>query len=93
MYCFSDCDSFTIPFGDVAMDGTGYGSVAAVTCHSGYSLQGSPVVMCQSNGIWSRKPTCSIIGNFDPFGTVTSLYLFLLVHLYDCKHHHVNKSV
>ena len=61
---FSDCDYFTIPFGDVNFVGTGYDAVAMVTCHPGYTLWGPATVVCQSNSMWSRKPICDVTGNF-----------------------------
>ena len=57
------CEYFTIPFGNVEFVGTGYDSVAMVTCHPGYTMWGPATVVCQNNNMWSRKPICDATGN------------------------------
>lgn len=38
--------------------GTTYGSIATVTCDSGYTLEGPDHVLCQLGATWSDIPEC-----------------------------------
>lgn len=49
----------TIDNGNLSTDATNINTVVTVHCNSGYQLQGSNILVCQSNGQWSDdKPSC-----------------------------------
>ena len=53
------CDDLTDPEnGGVYVAGTGIGDLATYHCDNGYDMLGSPTVVCQRNGYWSRPPVC-----------------------------------
>ena len=60
----SDCGPLTAPAdGTVDYSASIYQSVATFTCNTGYTLQGSATLICQSNGNWDNAdPTCQING-------------------------------
>jgi len=62
----SDCGGVTKPvFGQVSVvSQTSYGHNATFSCNTGYSLQGSEIRACGSNGQWSgTQPTCTFTGS------------------------------
>ncbi|XP_019410274.1 PREDICTED: sushi, von Willebrand factor type A, EGF and pentraxin domain-containing protein 1, partial [Crocodylus porosus] len=53
--------------GKYVLAGTTYLSTVSYTCHSGYSLQGPSVLVCEASGRWnSKSPTCNIISCGSP---------------------------
>ena len=58
---FAGCPSLVIPFGDVTMEGTGYGATATITCHHGYMIVGPSSAVCLGDR-WSNVPSCHIAG-------------------------------
>jgi hypothetical protein len=54
----SDCGLLSVPNGEVnASSGTTVGSSAFVTCNEGYTLDGSPIVVCTLEG-WNSSVSC-----------------------------------
>ncbi|KAH3830345.1 hypothetical protein DPMN_103587 [Dreissena polymorpha] len=49
--------------GNVSNTNTTYGSIATISCQTGYILRDSGMVTCDSNGHWnSTSQMCTIIG-------------------------------
>ncbi|XP_052809396.1 CUB and sushi domain-containing protein 3-like [Mya arenaria] len=46
--------------------GTTYNEPAAVTCDTGFTRNGSSLIVCQADGTWSATPTCAINDCGDP---------------------------
>ena len=79
---FTDCETPTIANAEAAEapKGTTYGEVAILSCSTGYSLNGSTFVTCQTDGSWSTLPTCDIIGmHITALLPITALHCFTLV--------------
>ncbi|KAH3700409.1 hypothetical protein DPMN_075385 [Dreissena polymorpha] len=57
-----DCGQLLPPNnGNLTVQGTILGSVAAITCNVGYQVVGSPMRICQANKAWSgTSPVCNI---------------------------------
>ncbi|XP_060568314.1 CUB and sushi domain-containing protein 1-like [Ruditapes philippinarum] len=53
-----DCGDPTPTSGFSNHTSTTYQSTADITCDTGYDLQGSSFITCQSNGAWSETPFC-----------------------------------
>lgn len=54
-----DCSNPTPLNGIVSLpNGNTYGSVAMVSCNSGYKLYGDALIRCQLNSSWSSTPSC-----------------------------------
>lgn len=60
---FSDCGDPTPTNGFSNSTDTTFGSVVNVTCVDGYTLNGSSILACNSDGNWSEYPSCIIRGN------------------------------
>ncbi|XP_052804622.1 sushi, von Willebrand factor type A, EGF and pentraxin domain-containing protein 1-like [Mya arenaria] len=56
-----DCGSLSDPTnGTVTYTSTTYNSVASFQCETGFELQGSATISCQSNNTWETQPVCVI---------------------------------
>ena len=58
---FAGCARLVVTFGDVIVEGVGYGATATITCHHGYRIVGPSSVICLGDR-WSNVPSCYIAG-------------------------------
>ncbi|XP_052280648.1 sushi, von Willebrand factor type A, EGF and pentraxin domain-containing protein 1-like isoform X2 [Dreissena polymorpha] len=71
-----DCGHFYTLFnGSVSTTATTFGSIATITCHTGYSLNGSSTSTCASNGQWSSTGQRCTLVDCGPFYPPTYSHL------------------
>lgn len=68
-----DCGALSLASGSVlCTNGTTFGSLCALSCDTGYTLQGSATRLCQAQGTWSdQSASCVATANWCP-GTIAA---------------------
>ncbi|KAH3700405.1 hypothetical protein DPMN_075381 [Dreissena polymorpha] len=64
------------------LSGSTYGTVATLTCNTGYTLVGPSSMTCLQDGRWSYNPACSIKSEYQVKWGIGVL-VKIAMHIYD----------
>ncbi|XP_052777286.1 uncharacterized protein LOC128214704 isoform X2 [Mya arenaria] len=56
-----DCGDPTPEYGSSNATTTGNGTIVLISCDEGYTLEGSAIISCQENDIWTDSTICNIV--------------------------------